>query len=379
MSSISSSPKKYRFGFILSTSLGNLTRYQILRKYAERDPEIDFTWAPVKHYIAPGEVNPFARWPKFLQRRAIPIHQSWPVLGRLSSFDAILVHMYEVDILLAIRSYFRRRPLRVNSTDDAPVLDPATYPLHVVDARKSALKRAVRLRVDLWRARRVDAQIPLSPWAGDILIHGAGVPANRVTPIHVGVDLEEWPFVDRKQRVGATRKKILFVGGDFIRKGGALLLDVFDRSFAQTAELHLVTKYPIASQSPAVHVYNDLSPQDPRLVALYQACDVMALPTTADLSSWAALEAMASGCAVITTRSGGIRNLIDDGVTGLFVPPGDAAALERALRELIDDDDRRTAMVAKARASVEANFSAAVNVPRILSVMKALVRERRAA
>jgi glycosyltransferase involved in cell wall biosynthesis len=364
---------KYRFGFMLSTALGNITRFNILKKYAERDQTVEFVWAPVKHYIAPAEFNPFSKWPKFLARRAIPIYQAWSVLGKLSEFDAVMVHMYEVDLILSARSYFtRNKPLIVCSTDDAPVLDSKTYPVHPVDAAKSGIKKYIRLRLDLWRTKRAALQIPYSKWAANILTDGAKLPRDKVIPIHVGLDLEQWHYHDRVARSN-SRVKILFVGGDFVRKGGALLLDVFAKSFADVAELHLVSPQAPTGVPAGVYVYKNLSPQSDRLMSLYRECDIFALPTTSDMSPWVVLEAMASGCAVITTPTAGIAEMIVDGQTGIFVPKNDFQALAQAIKQLIENPAKQREIIRAARTSIEENFNAAINVPRILGVMKKLV------
>lgn len=362
--------RRYRFGFIMSTSLGNLTRYENFRKFAGRDPEVECTWAPVKHYIAPGEDDPFRMLPGGLRKRAIVLKQSMPVLGQFGSFDAVLIHMYEVDILTALRGYLRRRPLRIISTDDAPVLDPATYPIHPAELDKPRWKRAIRLRIDLWRAHRADALIPFSQWAAGILVSGAGVPAGRVTPIHVGLDLDFWKPGERAPAETGRKVKLLFVGGEFARKGGSHLLEAFRGPLSEQAELHLVTRSAPAGLPAGVHVHPDLRPNDPRLAQLYREADIFVLPTTSDLSSWVILEAMASGCAVVATPVGGIVDLVVEGETGFLVPVGDVERLAAAITALVRDPGRRLQMGANGRARVERHFNAAVNAPRILQVMK---------
>ncbi len=77
-----------------------------------------------------------------------------------------------------------------------------------------------------------------------------------------------------------------------------------------------------------------------------------------------ALEAMAAGRAVVGSSVGGLTDIVDDGVTGILVPPGDAGALAEAVRELYGDPDRLAAMGAAGRARV-ARFTLGSVGPRI--------------
>jgi glycosyltransferase involved in cell wall biosynthesis len=373
------SERRYRFGFVLSTALGNLTRYTNLRKFAERDPAVEFVWARVDHAIAPGQFDPFRWLPRPLRTRLVVLWQAAPVLRRMGSFDAVMIHLFEVDILTALRASLFRTPLRIVSTDDAPAVHPDTYPFHPIDRCKPAWKRKLRLRIDLWRARHADLLMPFSRWAADLLVHGAGVPAQRVRPLHVGLDLDLWLAVRKPEQGPGERVRLLFVGGEFERKGGPLLLEVFAAHLSEIAELHLVTKSAPATLPPHVHVHDNLRTNDARLLDLYRQADIFVLPTTSDLSPWAVLEAMASGCPVITTPVGAIPEIVQEGRTGLLVPVGEAAPLAEAIRTLIADPQQRRAMGERGRQFVEQHYDAAVNVPAILQVMKEFVDQHRRA
>ena len=69
------------------------------------------------------------------------------------------------------------------------------------------------------------------------------------------------------------------------------------------------------------------------------------------------IEAFAAGRPVIATDTGGIGDWLQDGVSGLLVAPGDAAALAAALGELLDDPQRQRIMGAAGKATVAAKFS----------------------
>ncbi|MFI5346393.1 MAG: glycosyltransferase family 4 protein [Elusimicrobiota bacterium] len=73
--------------------------------------------------------------------------------------------------------------------------------------------------------------------------------------------------------------------------------------------------------------------------------------------SRAALEWMAAGRPLVATRVGGLADLVDDGFTGLLVPPGDARALAAAIKTVLDDPARAEMMGRTARERWEENFS----------------------
>jgi glycosyltransferase involved in cell wall biosynthesis len=79
------------------------------------------------------------------------------------------------------------------------------------------------------------------------------------------------------------------------------------------------------------------------------------------------MEGMVSGKPMIGTRTGGIPDMIDDGVNGLLVPPNDPQALAVAMQTLIDQPEMRARMAIAGLSKIE-GFMAASVVPRIESV-----------
>jgi glycosyltransferase involved in cell wall biosynthesis len=69
------------------------------------------------------------------------------------------------------------------------------------------------------------------------------------------------------------------------------------------------------------------------------------------------VEGMLACRPVVATRAGGAREIIDDGVTGLLLPPGDAAALSSALAALLADRERARALAARGRGAAVRRFS----------------------
>ncbi len=87
--------------------------------------------------------------------------------------------------------------------------------------------------------------------------------------------------------------------------------------------------------------------------------DVFVMPSSSEGCPHALLEAMACGVPVVATRVGGIPEIVEDGRSGLLVPPNDPVALRDGLRSVLADDDLRVALSAAARCRVEEAFDEA--------------------
>ena len=86
------------------------------------------------------------------------------------------------------------------------------------------------------------------------------------------------------------------------------------------------------------------------------------------------LEAMAMGKAVIVTRTSGQRDVIQDGVNGIYVPAGDPRALRSAIVNLLDRPEEVARLGMSARKTIESTMSLDLWVERISQVIRALAR-----
>src|SRR5438046_10718871 len=104
------------------------------------------------------------------------------------------------------------------------------------------------------------------------------------------------------------------------------------------------------------------------LARIYAAADIFILPTIYDPFSNACLEALACGLPVITTRSNGFSEIIENGINGSIIDnPADLTGLRDAIRFWSDSSRRDTARAANiARAS---HFDISKNVERTLEVL----------
>lgn len=94
------------------------------------------------------------------------------------------------------------------------------------------------------------------------------------------------------------------------------------------------------------------------LVGTYlSAANVVVVPSLMEATSISALEAMASGRAVIGTTVGGLPELVSDGLTGRLVPPRSAIGLAEAIDEFVGDPSKADEMGKAARQVVKTNFT----------------------
>ena len=223
-------------------------------------------------------------------------------------------------------------------------------------------------------ARRCAAVACWSSWAARSFERGYGVRPDHIRVLPPGVDISWWEPLGNAPDT-RNRVRLLFVGADFARKGGELLLDVWRRRFADRCELHLVTKHDVPPEQ-GLFVYRDFMPNDERLRRLYQTCDALVLPTLGDCFSLASIEAMATGLPVITSAVGGIPDIVDDGTTGFLLAPGDGKALADALEALVGDPTRRLQFGAAGRRKAVECFDAAKNGAKAVDLLREVAGKR---
>ena len=128
----------------------------------------------------------------------------------------------------------------------------------------------------------------------------------KVQVIRPGVDLRRFRPRPAGRPPGPAR--ILFVGGDFVRKGGDDLLEAV-RYLGDSAELDLVTASapPSLPGSPRIRVHVGLDHNSEQLFDLYRRADVFVLPSRGECYGHVICEALASGLPVVACDVGAVR------------------------------------------------------------------------
>ena len=105
----------------------------------------------------------------------------------------------------------------------------------------------------------------------------------------------------------------------------------------------------------------------------YQRLTIYAFTSRNEGFGLTLIEAMAAGAALVAARAGAAELVVEDGVSGVLTPPGDADALTAALEPLMRDVAAGVAMGARGRERVVANFSLDAEAARIAEVYRTLV------
>ena len=200
-----------------------------------------------------------------------------------------------------------------------------------------------------------------SQWAADSAIHDYGADPARIDVIPFGACIDDVPPLESlAQRTAPARAelRLLFVGKDYKRKGGALAVKAVQalREQGVQAELTLLGCVP-PKPYPGVTAIEYLDKDDPsqakRLSELYLRAHLFVFPTRADCTPIVLCEAAAFGLPTISTAVGGIPDLLRDDAGILIPPDADADALAGTILELVDEPQRYAAITAATRRAYE--------------------------
>ena len=210
----------------------------------------------------------------------------------------------------------------------------------------------------------VDAVIAISRPIADVLIQ-AGVAADRIRVIHSGIDAGRFAAREGAQTSCGDALVVGTVAHLEKRKGHRYLLEAaqllkgrgyaFKLMLAGSGSL----RQPLEEMAQALGLAEQVSffgfvSDVPKFLA---SLDIFALPSLYEGLGVAALEAMAAGKAVVASRVGGLAELVNDGETGLLVPPGNARELAAAIAKLIEDKELRSSFGHKGAARVRDQFT----------------------
>jgi glycosyltransferase involved in cell wall biosynthesis len=301
-----------------------------------------------------------------------------------SARKADLIYANGLFIEAAFAAMLARRPLAMKIVGDwaweracnrgEKILSVEEFQAHQQSPRSELVKR---LRT--WVTRRADVIITPSRYLRTV-VAGWGIPAEKIEVVYNALEtppetdsarfppfagitlvtvarLVPWKGVDGLLELIAGRKDWrLFVIGDGPERGNleslAVRLGASERS-----------------------IFTGGLPRE-QVFAYLKSADVFILNSLYEGLPHIILEAFAAGIPVVATSAGGTKEVVEDGVNGLWVPPGREDLLSAAVCRLVSEPDRKAALIAGGRRTLQKRFRWETLVAETEAVLKNAVLKK---
>ncbi|KAF3886335.1 MULTISPECIES: glycosyltransferase [Nostocales] len=205
---------------------------------------------------------------------------------------------------------------------------------------------------------------------------------NRMHIIHCGIDPTLFDVVTHNQ----LGKRLLFVGRLAAVKGLPVLLESLAALKDVEPEIVLTVVGDGPDRAQLEKITDELGLTDRVEYVGYksqaevrqylQQTDVFVMSSFAEGIPVVLMEAMAAGVPVVATQIAGVSELVENGVNGYLVPPGDAISLGECIKKLLHAPQLRVTFGTAGRAKVEKDFNIIYEVTRLHCVMNAALQGR---
>ena len=180
--------------------------------------------------------------------------------------------------------------------------------------------------------------LPWSEAAARSLRDDYGIPTQKIHIVPPSVNIQ--PFQKKIRPIGQKRQ-ILFIGGDFKRKGGPILLQAF-RSYLQADwDLHIVTQSDVQEES-GVKVYRGVTHGSVAWLERWQHADVFVFPSSLETFGIVLVESLSFGVSVISSNVGAAADILDNGRAGILLNENSPKAIAHAVK-LVESSQIETA------------------------------------
>jgi glycosyltransferase involved in cell wall biosynthesis len=357
-----------RIAFVIEQALGHVAYGMGLKEALADRHDIEGVWIEVPYALGSFGRVPYVG-PNWTLRGSARAWKCIREAERERPLDALFLHTQTVSLFAG--AHMGRIPTLLSLDATPKNLDEigGSYAHAVGGKVLEGLKLLAHRRV----MRNAERFTTWSQWAKASLVKDYGAAADKVTVIHPGTVVSNFPSPGTREERREGPLRVLFVGGDFVRKGGDLLLDVYRAHLRGKVELHLVTAADLPAEE-GVHVYRGLKPHSPELLERYRDADVFVLPTRGDCLAVVLGEAMASCLPIITTRVGAHPEAVEDGRSGYLLAVDDAKGLRESLERMAGDRTLVAEMGRQSRRIGEDRFDMHKNANQIADLLVSLAR-----
>lgn len=176
-------------------------------------------------------------------------------------------------------------------------------------------------------------------WLADYLVSTMKVPKEKVFTVGAGTNVR---FTEGKGTVKKERNKILFVGKDFERKGGKVVVEAFQilkNAYMPTAKLYIAgpEKNPLNEAIEGIQYLGNLSYD--ALIPLFEECDIFCMPSYFEAYGIVFAEALTFGLPCIARNCFAMPELIQHGKEGYLIENDDSKQLAEYMNQLLHNED----------------------------------------
>lgn len=203
------------------------------------------------------------------------------------------------------------------------------------DIKENAIYKRAALQKEFYKSCKT--VFTMSHWLREYLINKCGLDNKKVIFTGGGYNIDP-SKIDYSQK---TANKILFVGRDFKRKNGDLVVEAFKKAKAMRPDLELYIAGPndLNIREEGIHVLGNLSYGE--LVKYFNLCDVFCMPSKFEAYGLVFAEALTFGLPCIGRNAYEMPYFIEDGKTGYLLQNENADELANLMLKAVDNDEMK--------------------------------------
>lgn len=177
----------------------------------------------------------------------------------------------------------------------------------------------------------------MGQWLADFLHQECNIPAEKIHAVGAGINVPI-QAADYSEKRG---NKILFVGKDFERKAGNLVVEAFrilKNTYREDVELYIVgpMENPLEQEEPGIIYVGNLTKEE--VAEYFKKCDIFCMPSYFEAYGIAFCEALANGLPCIARKKYAMAEIIRDGEDGYLIEEDNADDLARKMKDLLVND-----------------------------------------
>lgn len=360
-----------------SRSLGGLelTSFRLAKSFSQRNISVSLIGLPETPLAerAAREQIPFI---------AVPVKNKY---GSFSALRSLVkeIRNHKIDLLLLMQS---------KDIFLAAFAKIFSRPLALVYYQQMDTRFMKRDFFHTWAYSKLSHWFTLTTMMKQNVLDSTRVNAEKISVLPLGIDLERFnPALFKKNEsrkyFGIPQNKIIIglLGRLDKGKGQQILLEAvpsiikkFPETFfiiagEETAGESGFKKYLLErAQSLKIEQHLQFLPFTEEVPRFLSALDIFVMPSFAETFGLVLIEAMAMGLPVVSTKAGGVPDIVEEGRTGLLVPPGDAGQLSSAILKIVSDKKFAGQLGTEARTKALRRYNFNDCVDALLALMQKL-------